>query len=77
MKVDSDSALKFFELVKEPILICLMAVIILLFILLFKKDKDLMKVHESCSMNDRESTETLAKLVALVEMMVYGRRLDR
>ena len=62
-------------ILKDPALVVCMVVIFFLFRLLVKKDADLIEVHNTCSMNDREQTKTLAELVTLVKVLVNGRPL--
>lgn len=70
-----DDLIKILMILKDPALVVCMVVIFFLFRLLVKKDADLIEVHNTCSMNDREQTKTLAELVTLVKVLVNGRPL--
>ena len=67
-----DDLIKILMALKDPALIICIVVIFFLFRLLIKKDNDLIKVHDTCSMNDREQTKTLSELVTLVKVLVNG-----
>jgi len=69
-----DDLIKILMLLKEPALVVCIMVIYFLFRMLIKKDANLMEVHNSCSMNNKEQIKTLAELVTLVKVMVNGRK---
>ena len=69
-----------FKNIKEPFLVLLFLVVIGLFVmlkmlvgLLLSRDKYIEKLHECISDGLGSSNTTLAKLVTLIEGMVYGR----
>lgn len=65
---------------KEPLLVLLFVVLVALFYLLLRREKTVADLnttiaglHEIINTNMAEGNETIAKLVTLVEFVVYGR----
>jgi hypothetical protein len=58
---------------KDPILILVFCVLVGLYYLLLKKEKNIAELHKCIDTNMSECNETIVKLVTLVEVLVYGR----
>jgi hypothetical protein len=58
---------------KDPLLIMVFVVLVGLFYLLLQKEKNIKELHACIDTNMSECNETIAKLVTLVEVLVYGR----
>ena len=69
-----DEIIKIYLAMKDPALFICFVVIYFMYRMLNRKDVDLMNVHNTCSMNDREQTRTLSELVTLVNVIVTGGR---
>ena len=58
---------------KDPFLIMAFVVLVGLFYLLLKKEKNIKELHDCIDTNMSEVNKTITKLVTLVEVLVYGR----
>ena len=58
---------------KDPFLTMAFVVLVGLFYLLLQKEKNIKELHECIDTNMSECNKTIAKLVTLVEVLVYGR----
>ena len=59
---------------EDPLIILVFAVIVGLFYLLLKKEKIVEEMQVCINTNIKENTAATARLVAMIEGMVYGRR---
>ena len=61
---------------KDPFAILAFVVAVGLFYLLLRKERNIAELHDCIETNMIETNKTIATLVTLVEVLVYGRKRD-